>query len=526
MKINKSLSVQICRDLSAFFMVGFTVASVAQAGISGDVRIDDDNHLYVLDTSVTVSNAYQLSLSGATVGWDYEDGKLYITTGGSITTSEGMSVGENNSYGAVSVDGEDSELNIGDNLYMENADLNITNGGTLTTNTANIGGEDGISYAAVFGTGSTWNNNEEIEVGSSGRGELDILDDGYVSADMIVLASEAGGSGELCIEDGGTLESSIGLIGFYDDTYGVAYVGGFGSTWTTGSLYLGGYTGTIDGTDIDYRASGNLTIANGGMVTTKELYLYEDSNLTIDVGTENTKSTLDGGAIDNEGTIRLTAGASTEAGNYSPISYNSISGDGTVKALGGTWDEEEQTFTASEQTIASIAEGETSATVSNLDLSMGQRLLITDENSDTSVGAAFVASDTPTEISFTAEVVTDDTLISLLADRLDDDADIHSIWSLSAENYDDEVYLSLYAGDEDVKEWNLWYYTESGWTELSEYSDDFIDMSYDGTYLSATVSSLGIYAVVGKTSTVPVPGAAWLLGSGLLGLAGLRRRKQ
>ncbi|WP_320044508.1 hypothetical protein [uncultured Desulfobacter sp.] len=213
-------------------------------------------------------------------GWGYEDGELYITTGGSITTSEGMSIGENNSYGAVSVDGEDSELNIGDNLYMENADLNITNGGTLTTNTANIGGEDGYSYASVFGTGSTWNNNEEIEVGSSGRGELDILDDGYVSTDMIVLASEAGGSGELCIEDGGTLESSIGLIGFYDDTYGVAYVSGAGSTWTTGSLYLGGYTGTIDGTDIDYRASGNLTIANGGMVTTKELYLYvEECNL-------------------------------------------------------------------------------------------------------------------------------------------------------------------------------------------------------------------------------------------------------
>jgi len=45
---------------------------------------------------------------------------------------------------------------------------------------------------------------------------------------------------------------------------------------------------------------------------------------------------------------------------------------------------------------------------------------------------------------------------------------------------------------------------------------------YDG----ATFGNIGITGTVAPVSAVPVPAAAWLLGSGLLGLVGLKRKRQ
>lgn len=42
---------------------------------------------------------------------------------------------------------------------------------------------------------------------------------------------------------------------------------------------------------------------------------------------------------------------------------------------------------------------------------------------------------------------------------------------------------------------------------------------------SATLSNSGVLTITGNGSTVPVPGAVWLLGSGLLGLIGVSRRR-
>jgi len=46
---------------------------------------------------------------------------------------------------------------------------------------------------------------------------------------------------------------------------------------------------------------------------------------------------------------------------------------------------------------------------------------------------------------------------------------------------------------------------------------------YDG-YASAETSSFAEYWIEVGPSTVPVPGAVWLLGSGLIGLVGFRRK--
>ena len=57
-----------------------------------------------------------------------------------------------------------------------------------------------------------------------------------------------------------------------------------------------------------------------------------------------------------------------------------------------------------------------------------------------------------------------------------------------------------------------------------EYS--FIKKAYGSTYDASYGSNLAAWVVVdGGTSAVPVPAAVWLLGSGLVGLVGLRRKK-
>jgi hypothetical protein len=98
-----------------------------------------------------------------------------------------------------------------------------------------------------------------------------------------------------------------------------------------------------------------------------------------------------------------------------------------------------------------------------------------------------------------------------------------SAWNFSTTGYavDDSnpVYLSLYAGSgQTLCGLSIWHYDGSTWSAYDAY-----DLAYDDTYASFTATGFSGYAVTGATPT-PIPAGLWLLGPGLAGLVGMRRR--
>lgn len=201
--------------------------------------------------------------------------------------------------------------------------LDILDGGLVTHETlARIGfsaTHTGVVSVSGVGDGdrhSSWNSSAGIEVGTAGRGRLDILDGGQVSAmtgtigrlaDATGIASVNGpgsrwdilgelrigdaGDGTLDIGADGEVANAGGFIGYEAGSFGTVTVAGAQAVWnSSASVYVGG-------SDVVSGGTGVLNVGIGGAVDVAD-------SLTIwDAGTVN----LDGGT--------LTAGAIVKAGS-------------------------------------------------------------------------------------------------------------------------------------------------------------------------------------------------------------------
>jgi len=323
--------------------------------------------------TVTTSTSYTGDLY---VGKDHT-ATLTVENGGTIVGTAGGSVGGNIGYnagsnGTVTVTGSGSrwsnptgqDMDVGAN---GTGTLNILNGGTVNSRNGTVAHYVGSTgTVTVAGAGSTWANTTQVVVGWSGTGEMTVSDGGRVTGNTYgFVGARAGGNGQvtvtgpgstwdmglqlvigneastgnLTVENGGTVINTGGRIGLSAGSVGTVTVTGSGSTLTDhGPILRIGYDGT-----------GTLTVANGGLVTvgTQTSGVY-NGTLTIasnagSVGTLNIGAAA-GSAATTAGTFKAASiafGAGTGSIVFNHTSSgllfdSAISGTGTIRALAGT----------------------------------------------------------------------------------------------------------------------------------------------------------------------------------------------
>ncbi len=324
-----------------------------KAGATGTVTVDG--------SSSTWTNTY-----GLYVGCEGQ-GTLNIINGGSVSNYSGGRIGEETgSTGVVTVDGNGSTwANYGNIVvgYHGQGTLNITDGGTVSSESSYLGYYSASGTVTVRGTGSTWTNNGGLFVGygyaydeSSGTGTLIITNGGTVLSAGGSIGSNDGSSGTatvsgtgstwtssgslsvghedtgaLSITDGGVVSNTVGTLGYYSGISGTATVSGAGSTWNNSDdLYVGRYgMGTLSITDGGAvsntdgcmgrnSGSGTVTVSGAGSTWTNRQDLYVGGNTSSARGTGDL--TIDGGGtvavgdtmkIWSPGTVNLTGGTLT-----------------------------------------------------------------------------------------------------------------------------------------------------------------------------------------------------------------------
>ena len=304
------------------------------------------------------------------VGDGVGSGTLNITGGGLVKNANGQ-IGYNNGTGVVTVDGASSTAssawnNSGD-LYVGNSGngtLNVTGGGAVSNANGYIGYSSGSTgVVTVDGASSTaWANSGGLWVGGSGRGTLNITGGGVVSSTYsasigynagstgVVTVDGTGstwnnsanvnvgydGRGTLNITGGGAVNNATGCIGGAASSTGTGTVDGTGSTWNnSGDVYVG------------YNGRGTLNITGGGAVNNTNGYIGMNSGstgvVTVDGASSTASSTwANSGGLwvggSGRGTLKITGGGTVSNTDGAFVGSNpGGTGVVTVDGTGSTW---------------------------------------------------------------------------------------------------------------------------------------------------------------------------------------------
>lgn len=223
---NNALHAGVVSRSSLLSLLAFPWVSVAQITIESGQTV-----------TVPGTQASPWNLNGPLLVGNTGAGTLNVLSGGLVNSPDAYLGGLSGGAGVVSVTGPNarwevsanslSTLNVG---WSAAGTLTVASGGVVQSQRAVLGEfDEGVGVVNITGAGSQWINNQQLYVGMSGEGHLNILDGGYVST----------GSG------------SIGVVG----GKGVVTVRGANSRWLSGSPIQIGSFGT-----------GSLTISDNGQV--------------------------------------------------------------------------------------------------------------------------------------------------------------------------------------------------------------------------------------------------------------------
>jgi len=179
------------------------------------------------------------------------NGTLAIQNGGKVSNVDAYIGAGTGSQGLVTVSGRDINGNAstwtstGQALIGDSGTgtLSILDGGVANSALASIGNSIGgvgsvtISGRDINGYASTWNNTNQIYIGNSGTGTLNILDSGVLNSGQGVIAYGTGSQGDVTVSG--------------------RDINGNASTWNaTNNIYVG------------FSGNGSLTITDGAAVAT------------------------------------------------------------------------------------------------------------------------------------------------------------------------------------------------------------------------------------------------------------------
>lgn len=287
-------------------------------------------------------------------------GKLLISDGGDIVSRRGLIGDVSGSSGEVVVTGKDSLWQNSERVLVGNdgaGTLTIENGGKVVSGAFSaVGWGDGSTgTATITGTGSEWKFLEQLDIGSSGKGELTVSDGGKLTGDIVYVGAYGSGEGtltitgkgsvaaltddmmvgndegqgKLTVSDGALLTSARLVLGNLEDSTGNVTVTGSGSKIITGNVFVG-----RDG-------QGTLNINAGGSLSGKALNIgmYEGSNGAVEVigkdSSINLSSYLRVGN-DGQGQLTISDGATVKSSRGEIGVWNE--GTVTVSGAGTRWE--------------------------------------------------------------------------------------------------------------------------------------------------------------------------------------------
>jgi T5SS/PEP-CTERM-associated repeat protein len=193
-----------------------------------------------------------------------------ITSGGKVRAGNFVLAAQSNA--SLTVDGAGSSLGAGNITFAGSgtATINVTNTATIHADTSFFIGDGATSTASlsVSGAGSSITSGGEFTVGRGGNGNLTLIDSAVATTGNVFIGGFGSGNGFASVSAGatwnGTQDINVGASGS-----GVLQVSGGGHVSTTGTYFVGGDTGglgfvSVSGVGSTLTAAADLTIGDFG----------------------------------------------------------------------------------------------------------------------------------------------------------------------------------------------------------------------------------------------------------------------